>query len=71
MDSNERGMNLVAMIIINPRKKYGLNQRFETGTSCSQVFYATYSATEALEKTRAVTKCDLIPPASTLTETSI
>ena len=39
MDSSERGMNPVAMTIINPRKEYGLrrgsNQRPPAFKSCS------------------------------------
>ena len=41
MESGERGMDPVAMTIINPRKDYWSNRRFEPATSCSQVFQAT------------------------------
>ena len=38
MDSGERGMNSLAMTIIDHRKEYW---RLEAATSCSQVLYAT------------------------------
>ena len=40
-DSGERGMNPVAMTIINPWKEYWPGPGIEPATSCSQVLFAT------------------------------
>ena len=41
MDTDARGINPVAMTIINPRKEYWLSRRFEIAIYCSQAFYRT------------------------------
>ena len=41
MESSERGINPVAMTIINPWKEYWASRGIEQATSCSQVLYAT------------------------------
>ena len=41
INRGERGMNPVAMTIINPLKEYCPSWRFEPVTLCSQAFYAT------------------------------
>ena len=59
MNSSERGMNPVAMTIINPPKEYWLSQGFKTATSCSQVFDATGRATGAWQELTGKSQSDL------------
>ena len=47
MDSGERGMNPVAMAIINPRKEILAELGIERATTCSQVLYTTNWAMRA------------------------
>ena len=45
MDSIERGMNPVAVTIINPRKEYWPSPGIEPASSCSQVLYCGFGKT--------------------------